>query len=292
MEKNNAANVSTGQPRVGGAVFSAEIADVAAAGGLPTNADPGALDPAIWENLGYCSEDGATNGRDGDTSDIKAWGGDTVASTSSGETETWKVSFIEQKPAVFRELWGKDNVTVNRDNSLAIKHAFGALPKKCWVIDTMKNKKIHRTVLPNAAITSRDEVTYTDSDVVKYGVTITAYSDENGIPSYSYFEGDPQTFIPVSGITLDSGLDQMNVSSKPREDLDATVAPATATNQTIIWSVKDAGTTGALLDVNPTSGKMRLTISAAGTATVTATIADGTAVGTDFAKDFSILVSA
>jgi hypothetical protein len=71
--------------------------------------------------------------------------------------------------------------------------------------------------------------------------------------------------------------------------LAGTVAPANATNKTIVWSVKDAGTTGAAITGSS------LTATAAGTAIVTATIvtatiANGAAEGTPFTKDSAITV--
>ena len=51
---NNKDNVSTGKPKVGGAVFTAATGST-----LPTDATT-ALDEA-FKSLGYCSEDGVTN---------------------------------------------------------------------------------------------------------------------------------------------------------------------------------------------------------------------------------------
>jgi len=63
------------------------------------------------------------------------------------------------------------------------------------------------------------------------------------------------------------------------------VTPSNATNQTIKWSLKSDGGTGASLNGNT------LTTNKAGVVVVTATIADGKAPGTPFVKDFSITVS-
>ena len=67
--------------------------------------------------------------------------------------------------------------------------------------------------------------------------------------------------------------------------LDGTVNPGDATNQSIIWSIGagNAGTTGAAI-----SGGNNLTTTAAGTVTVTATIADGVKKGTAFTDNFPI----
>lgn len=63
---NNKDNVSTGKPKVGGAVFTAITGST-----LPTDATT-ALD-AAFKSLGYCSEDGVTNSSGISTENIKAW---------------------------------------------------------------------------------------------------------------------------------------------------------------------------------------------------------------------------
>jgi formylglycine-generating enzyme required for sulfatase activity len=64
--------------------------------------------------------------------------------------------------------------------------------------------------------------------------------------------------------------------------LSGMVSPANATNQAMVWSVKTGGGTGASITGNS------LSTTTAGTVEVTATIANGIAVGTDYTQDFSI----
>ena len=66
--------------------------------------------------------------------------------------------------------------------------------------------------------------------------------------------------------------------------LTATIEPDNANNQTIVWSMKDDGDTGALI-----SGDT-LNTSAGGTVIVTASVANNTAQGDAFTKDFIIRV--
>ena len=87
-------------------------------------------------------------------------------------------------------------------------------------------------------------------------------------------------FIPVTDIT-----------SVPTEAtagvpllLSGTVFPAKATNQTITWSVNDAGSTGATIEGDT------LTATAAGTVVITATVEDGLEDGVSYAKDFTVTV--
>ncbi|MDR2886472.1 MAG: Ig-like domain-containing protein [Bacteroidales bacterium] len=89
------------------------------------------------------------------------------------------------------------------------------------------------------------------------------------------------TFVAVTGITGVPATAVANTSVS----LTATVAPATATNQTIVWSVASAGTTGATI-----TGSL-FSATAAGTATVTATIAAGTSTTTAYTQNFTITVA-
>lgn len=63
-----------------------------------------------------------------------------------------------------------------------------------------------------------------------------------------------------------------------------TVSPDNATRKSIVWSVKDAGDTGATINGNIFSAPK------AGTVVVTAAIDEGSAVGVDYAQDFIINV--
>jgi len=72
-------------------------------------------------------------------------------------------------------------------------------------------------------------------------------------------------FVPVTDIT---GVPSSTVVGVPLT-LTGTVVPTTATHKDIVWSVKDAGTTGATLSGNT------LHTTSAGTATLTATISGG-----------------
>ncbi|MCL1976034.1 MAG: InlB B-repeat-containing protein, partial [Firmicutes bacterium] len=122
-------------------------------------------------------------------------------------------------------------------------------------------------------------------DPTKPGFTFVEWLPTNSIPSGS--TGDKEftatwksSFVPVIDIIDVPSTAYANVPLP----LNGTVLPSDATNQTIIWNIKDAGITGATLNGNI------LDIVAPGVLVVTATIVDGLAIGTDFVKDFSITV--
>jgi hypothetical protein len=93
-------------------------------------------------------------------------------------------------------------------------------------------------------------------------------------------------FVTVTGIT---GVPDTGVAGTQIDLTGAEVTPNTATNKTITWTVKDAGTTG--LTAGPITGGT-VTPATAGTLKLTATVANGTAVGTDYTKDFILTIAA
>jgi uncharacterized protein YjdB len=116
-------------------------------------------------------------------------------------------------------------------------------------------------------------------------IVVTATIRDGAAPGADYTKDFTITvnpvFVPVTDIT---GV-PTTATAGTQLALTGSVAPADATNRTIAWRVKDAGDTGATIS-GGTFNAM-----AAGTATVTATIEDGTALGVDYTKDFIIAVS-
>jgi uncharacterized repeat protein (TIGR02543 family) len=92
----------------------------------------------------------------------------------------------------------------------------------------------------------------------------------------------PTDFVPVTGISGAPSSGAVGVALV----LTGTVEPDNATNQTILWTLKDPGTTAAVVNAGI------LTAAAAGTATVTATIVNGATETDPFSRDFAIAISA
>jgi uncharacterized protein YjdB len=89
-------------------------------------------------------------------------------------------------------------------------------------------------------------------------------------------------FIPITNITDVPQSGEINIPLT----LTSTVSPSDATNQTIEWSIEDAGTTGATLSGN------QLTATSIGTISVRATIINGLSDNSNYVKDFNIIVAA
>jgi formylglycine-generating enzyme required for sulfatase activity len=87
-------------------------------------------------------------------------------------------------------------------------------------------------------------------------------------------------FVAVTGI---SGLPS-SATVTVALTLNGTVEPVTATNKTIGWSVKDPGTTSAVINDN------QFTATGAGIVTVTATITNGAGEAENYTQDFTVRV--
>jgi hypothetical protein len=180
---NNKDNVTAAKPKIGGAVWRAPIGTT-----LPTNASA-ELDKA-FVGLGYISEDGLSNSGDISTTNIKAWGGDTVMTAETDKTDEFKFELIEGLSAeVLKTVHGEGNVTGDLNSGMTVKVNSDEHTEYVWVADmVLRGNVLKRVVVPSAKVTAVDEVSYSDSDPVGYGITLTATPDSDGNTHYEYFQ--------------------------------------------------------------------------------------------------------
>ena len=180
---NTAQYVSTGKPNIAGGVWVAPLGTT-----LPTDATT-ALG-AAFTCLGYVSEDGVENENEMDVSDIKAWGGNIVYRSLTELTDNFSFSLIESENAdVLKNVYGDNNVTVDGSGNITVSIKAEDPQEKVWVFElALRGNRAKRIVIPDGAVTSRETITYNDSDAIAYGVTVSAYPDSSNITHKEYLE--------------------------------------------------------------------------------------------------------
>lgn len=180
---NSPTNVSQAKPAIGGSVSYGALSVT-----LPTDATTALA--AGFKNVGYITTDGVVNSRSMDSSTTKAWGGDTVITTTSPSNETFKFTLMEVlNPDVLKLVHGDANVTGVLDTGITVKTNSDTLEDRAFVIDMiLKGGVLKRIVIPHGTITAIDDVTYKDDTPIGYGVTITATPDDSGVTKYEYIQ--------------------------------------------------------------------------------------------------------
>lgn len=184
----NSTNVSAGKPVVAGAVFVAPKGTT-----LPTDASSTLSN--TFKELGYLSEDGLTNTNSPSSTEIKAWGGDTVLTIQESKEDTFKFKLIEVlNKEVLKFIFGDGNVevtaaTTSVGEKIKIKANATEAVEHVLVFDMVLNGGyLKRIVVPQGKITEMGDIVYSDSEAVAYDVTLNAAPDTSANTHYEYIQ--------------------------------------------------------------------------------------------------------
>jgi hypothetical protein len=186
---NTVNNVNVGKPKVGGAVWTAPKGTT-----VPTDAtsDLG----SAYECLGFISDAGVTNSNSPSSTSFKAWGGDRVYDAQTEKPDTFKMVLIETTNiAVLKSVYGDDNVTGTLETGIHIKANSKEAVTRVLVIDmVLRDGALKRIVIPQAKVTAVADITYSDSALVGYDTTFSAYpSDAEGNTHHEYIKATGAT---------------------------------------------------------------------------------------------------
>lgn len=180
---NIAANISTGKPNIGGAIYIAPTGTT-----LPTDATTALAD--AFKCLGYVSEDGVTNSDSITSGEVKAWGGDTVLSYTESRSDSWKFMLMESlNVEVLKAVYGADNVTGTLETGIVVNANATERSYSAWVIEmVLAGGVAKRVVLPEAKISEIADVQYVDNEPIGYEVTVSTRPDAAGNSHYEYIK--------------------------------------------------------------------------------------------------------
>lgn len=183
---NDVTKVAVGKPKATGGAFTGPAGTA-----LPTT-EATALNAAL-HLLGYISDAGVTQHIANSTTDIVAWGGDTVRKIVTTEDVTFDFTMIETNAESQRAYYGSDNVTVtaatvSAGEKLAIEVRSGVLPIQPWVFELKDGARTGRIVVPLAQVSSRGDIAYVDNSAISYPTTLAAYPDGDGVKAYIYWD--------------------------------------------------------------------------------------------------------
>lgn len=178
----DAKNVSTGKPKIGGAIFRAPVGTT-----LPKSTET-ELDNAFKE-LGYCSDEGVTNSNSPESDNSKAWGGDTVLNMQTSKEDSFKFKMIEiLNIEVLKTVYGDKNVSGTLKDGITIKANSDENEESSWVIDMILKGAVKRIVIPSASVSEVADIVYKDDEAIGYETTLKATPDSDGQTHYEYIK--------------------------------------------------------------------------------------------------------
>ena len=224
----NSKNVTTGGPVEGGCCYVSFDDNPT----LPTTASESITGVGSgFLNLGELSDQGWSQSVSSTVNKFKGYHGKVLLSEVADEELTVKTEFLEvTRVNVLKLRYGVDNVTVDETGfATAMKHT--SIPDETVALvfdELLSNGVKQRTVFPRVKIDSIDDQAHQKGALLVYGMTFTAYADDEGAAFYIYHAK------PASSSAADATLSALSVGNDltPTFDKDVTAYAATTTDST------------------------------------------------------------
>lgn len=168
----NTDGIRTGAGMLGGAWT--------APSGTTAPATPTASYGSGWEELGVLGEEGIVEASDITTTNILARNGAIVRVVKSAETVTFQFTVIETNGVISDRFYPGSTRTTSTGVTTRTRVARTGADRRAWAFDFLDGDVHTRTLIPDGEISDFGDVTYIDSDSIKYQVTLTAYVASDG----------------------------------------------------------------------------------------------------------------
>lgn len=180
MANPAAANVAVGKPKATGGVYAGSTSAT-----LPTNAT--AAINASLNALGYVGEEGLTQTKGGDVTQIRAWGGDTVRVVKTTDDLSYSWTFLETTHDVLAEVFGSENVSwTDAFGGQKVTLNGAQIGTRAFVFEMLDGDTAIRIVVPAGQLDGNVTVTFVDGAAVGFPVNLIATPDSSGNKAYMY----------------------------------------------------------------------------------------------------------
>lgn len=171
---------------------------------LPT--DPTAELPAAFKSFGRIGTDGITRAFDSESEDIQDMFGNTVATATTTDSETFQYKMIDVNETSLSTFYGASAVTADVDGGFSIKSNGSWAVERVYAYrvileETDTTVTYGLIVIPKGKISTRGEQTIKGAALVEHDVTITALPDDQGNRAYLYISA-PQPLTPPETYTI------------------------------------------------------------------------------------------
>ncbi len=181
MATNNANNIALGAPKIGGAIFVAPKGTE-----CPTDATSPLGD--LFQNVGYCSEDGLKRKETITKKPVVEWGGSTVRQPLDKYEATWSFGMLETSTLTKGVIHGEKNVEGDDETGFAVVGRPEYRSEHAWVIEQILDDGwIRRTVIYRGDINDIAEVASLPKDPETYNITLSGMANGEGITYREYY---------------------------------------------------------------------------------------------------------